>query len=342
MLSVYYYKKLKRKKDRQQIGLIAKWNNYIDLKLADSCENLKMQEGYFKKLYSQEELMSFYHASLKYLNSKDEEVRESFLKFIRANKEDWLNLGLSYGKREQIRKAYFAFLCESLHINKPEDYDDITELMLEYVLEPSIYCRDNALNALYIFGNKDAVIKSFIILSKNNIIHTNKLVTDGLLRFRGNTEGLVEDIFNNLENFSLDYQVAIVDYFRFKGENLKYKLIDILKNKENHKDLICSLLRYYGKYVVKEYKSVILEWLNNSKDEDWECTSTAAITLGKYPGDDTVKSLKYALKSKNWYVRKNAASSIIELKVDKTILLDIINGEDTYAKEQLLYQYNYK
>ena len=53
-------------------------------------------------------------------------------------------------------------------------------------------------------------------------------------------------------------------------------------------------------------------------------------------------ALKSALKSKYWYVRLNAARSIAELDVEKDKLMDILDGEDLYAKEQLLYQITHK
>lgn len=91
-----------------------------------------------------------------------------------------------------------------------------------------------------------------------------------------------------------------------------------------------------------EYKDIILSYLTTPNYEDWECISSAASALGKYPGEDTIIALKSALKSKYWYVRLNAARSIAELDVEKDKLMDILDGEDLYAKEQLMYQLTYK
>jgi hypothetical protein len=153
---------------------------------------------------------------------------------------------------------------------------------------------------------------------------------------------LVESLYYNFNKFSLEYQVAFIDFFRFAGENLKYKLKDILIQKDTNKELVCALLRYYRKYPVEEYKNIILSWLNPPKSDDWECISLAASALGKYPGVDTVNALKSQLTLKYWYVRRNAAHSISELNVEKDVLIDILDGNDRYAKEQLIYQLNYK
>ncbi|QVY61559.1 hypothetical protein [Cytobacillus gottheilii] len=260
-----------------------------------------MQQKHYNKLQSIEELMAFYAALLEYKDSAQREFRQ----FIRENKSLWVSLGHVYAKKRPIEKAYFAFICEQLCINTPEEYDEMTKIMQEYALEPSIYCRENALKALYAFGNIDAVVEVFIKLTRNNSINHRKLVTDGLLEFKGDQKALAESLYDHLDQFKSEYQVAMVDFFRFSGEPLKNKLIKILKQGDADKDLVCAILRYYAKYPVQEYKDTILSYLTIPNEKDWECVSAAALALGKYPGEDE--------------------------------LMDILEGQDSYAKEQLIY-----
>ncbi|MFC4321733.1 HEAT repeat domain-containing protein [Litchfieldia salsa] len=296
-----------------------------------------MLQKYYKKLHSIEELMAFFAASLEYNHSVQIKARGKFRQFIRENKSLWVSLGHVYGKKKPIEKAYYAFICEKLCINNPGEYDEMTKIMLEYALEPSIYCRENALKALYAFGNIDAVVEVIIKLSRNNNIHHRKLVTDGLLEFKGDHTALAESLYDHFDKFNPEYQVAIIDFFRFSGEQLKNKLIKLLKQEDTDKDIVCAILRYYQKYPVLEYKDTILSYLKLPNNEDWECVSTAALVLVKYPGEDTIDALKSVLSSKYWYVRLNAARSIAELGVEEDELLDILQGQDFYAKEQLIY-----
>lgn len=342
MISVSYYKSNRERKDKKLLVLANKWKDYIEALISDpSTDRLKMNERHIDKLQSDEELMAFFEASQDYLHSEHPEVRLKFRQFIRENKESWVTLGLTFPKRKLIMKAYFAYLCEKFCMNEPDEYDDMTKVMLDYVMLPSIYCRENALKALYAFGNKDAVIEAFKRLSKNNIIHNHKLVTDGLIQFKGNKEELVESLYRNFNKFSVEYQVAFIDFFRFSGSKLKYKLKRLLDQKDLDKDIVCALLRYYRKYPVAEYKNTILSWLTPPNSEDWECISSAASALSQYPGEDTITALKSALGSKYWYVRLNAARSISELDVEDDMLVDILDGNDRYAKEQLIYQLKY-
>lgn len=342
IITVTCYKKSRERKSKRELVSIARWNKYLDTVINDkSLKSLKMNEINRKKLESNKNLITFFSASLEYLHSEQPDINKRFQQFIRENKDLWIKLGQSYRKKNFMLKAYFAYVCEQFCINNPKEYDDMTNVMLDYVLVPSIYCRENALKALYAFGNEYAVMEAFKRLSFNNIQHNKKLVTDGLLQFKGKKESLAKCLYYNFDQFSLEYQVAFVDYFRFTGEELKYKLKKLLMQKDLDKELVCALLRYYRKYPVKEYKDMILSWLNPPKSDDWECISSATSALGKYPGDDTLCALKSSLRSKYWYVRRNAALSISELNVSYDVVTDILEGNDRYAKEQLIYQLNY-
>lgn len=338
MVSISLYKINQKRKDKKHLKLTNRWKVYFDSILTnENSESLMMQQKYYKKLHSNEELMAFFAASLEYNLSVQIKVRVKFRQFIRENKSFWVSLGHVYGEKRTIAKAYFAYICEELCINNPEEYDEMSKIMLEYALEPSIYCRENALKALYAFGNIDAVVEVFIKLSRNNNIHHRKLVTDGLLEFKGDHTALAESLYDHFDKFNPEYQVAMIDFFRFSGEQLKNKLIKLLKQGDADKDIVCAILRYYQKYPVQECRDTILSYLTIPNDEDWECASTAALVLGKYPGEDTIHALKSALSSKYWYVRLNAARSIAELGVAEDKLMDILQGQDFYAKEQLNY-----
>lgn len=342
LVSVYYYKNSKKRKENKQRILTIKWkvfiNSIVSVKFMSS---YKVNEKILKELYKEEELIAFFTASQSYLNSEQPDVKMNFQRFIYENNEFWIKLGLNYSKKEFIKKAYFAFLCEKLFIlNNKENYK-FKKLMMDFVVLPSVYCRENALKAIYATGDKYAVITAFTRLSKMNIQHNHKLVTDGLLNFKGNKEELAEDLYNCLDKFNIEYQVAFINFFRFEGENLKYKLKDLFI-KNTNKEMVCSLLRYYRKYPVPEYKYIILTWLNPPYETDWECISTAVSALDKYPGIDTVNALKDKLSSKYWYVRQNAASSLSELGAQSFMLSSILNGSDQYAKEALIYQLDKK
>ncbi len=338
MISISLYQINQYRRDKRHFKLKDRWKESFDSFLTqDNSNSHKMERKYDKKLHSVEELMAFYAASLEYNDSVQIKESGEFRQFVRENKSLWVSLGHVYAKKGSIEKAYFAFICEQLCINTPEEYDEMTKIMQEYALHPSIYCRENALKALYAFGNIDAVVEVFIKLSRNNNVNHRKLVTDGLLDFKGDQTALAQSLYDHFDQFNSEYQVAMVDFFRFSGEPLKNKLIKILERGDADKDLVCAILRYYAKYPVQEYKDTILSYLTIPNEKDWECVSAAALALGKYPGEDTIHALKSVLSSKYWYVRLNAARSIADLGVEDDQLMDILQGQDPYAKEQIIY-----
>ncbi|WP_225744444.1 HEAT repeat domain-containing protein [Marinilactibacillus sp. Marseille-P9653] len=175
-------------------------------------------------------------------------------------------------------------------------------------------------------------------MSKTAHTHHRKLVTDGLLEFKGDQEVLAEALYDNFSAFNANYQAAMVDFFRLSDAPLSDKLITLLKQGTKDKDVLCAVLRYYEKHPVHAYKETILSYLTQTFDENWECVSTAAAVLSQYPGEDTLQALEVALSSQYWYVRLNAARSIAELGVSEDCVMDILDGQDAYAKEQLVYQ----
>ena len=165
------------------------------------------------------------------------------------------------------------------------------------------------------------------------------MITDGLLTYTGNKNELIEGLYQNIADFSLCYQVAILDYFRFDGEILKDRLYQYLENKQTHKDIVCPVLRYYTKYPVEELQPLILSWMDEESVTDWECISVASSALAKYPGKDTEAALMKATRSRHWYVRFNSAKSIHTLGISNDKLIEILQGDDAYAREQLQYYY---
>lgn len=64
----------------------------------------------------------------------------------------------------------------------------------------------------------------------------------------------------------------------------------------------------------------------------------AALSLGNYPGKETISVLKAALSSANWYIRYNAADMLAgHFRVSYLDISDVYNGRDRYAREILSY-----
>ena len=70
----------------------------------------------------------------------------------------------------------------------------------------------------------------------------------------------------------------------------------------------------------------------------WEYTTVSVSALAGYSGERVIDALKNALHSANWYVRYAAAVSLEALQVTYDDLIDIMNGNDRYAREMITYR----
>lgn len=316
------------------------WENFMDTYMIQEKPLALNERQLTRKLKPTYQLISFLKAAESYIDHPDSEISQRFVSFFDSNQTIWINLAKFYMKKTLIHRAYFAHVCSKLPLYQANGQSELTNILLQYVKAPSIYCQENALNALYNFGNPEPVVEALTLLSKKNTNLHPKLITDGLLTFTGDKKQLVDALFANLHLFNLNYQVAVLNYFSFQGESIKDKLHYFLTDYTNHKDIICSVLRFYRKYPVQEYKPLILSWTNKEQISDWECISAAVSALASYPGDDTIDVLSKAIHSQHWYVRLNSARSLKELGVSKDTLRESLNWDDRYAVEQLNYQYN--
>lgn len=73
----------------------------------------------------------------------------------------------------------------------------------------------------------------------------------------------------------------------------------------------------------------------------WEYRAVTALTLANYPGAETEAVLKGALCHVNWYVRYNAADTLVAVfGNEEERFADVLEGKDRYAREILLYMLN--
>ena len=82
----------------------------------------------------------------------------------------------------------------------------------------------------------------------------------------------------------------------------------------------------------------LLDFVNDQDPAAWEYATVAVSALGRYEGEAVVQALKEAIKSPNWYIRYAAAQSLEAHHLSYDLLTDIVNGNDRYAREMMLYR----
>lgn len=249
-----------------------------------------------------------------------------------------LYLAMLYIHRENMQAGYFTYFLANYAAKKQMPIDSLQDILLSYVKKDNLYCRINALSALYHMGNIEHIITA-IKAQDDGVIYINeKILTEGLLSFTGNHNKLISSLWENLNSFSEHTKLAVLNYIRFKTGDYKEEMLSIMLDDTAEKEIRLSAIRYFGKYYYEPALKYILNFVSNNDASMWEYATVAVSSLEKYSGDDVIKALKKAIHSPNWYIRYQAAQSLDAQHLNYNALFDIINGSDRYAREMMTYR----
>ena len=299
-----------------------------------------IQEAYFfglaRRLRKLEKLRAFEFSMDEIQKTVPKEDMKEYLEHLRRV---FLELVPIYEKRDEIEQAYFASLVEKFEIDRGhKGYDGLMDLMIRMVVNKGVYVRENALKALYMMGNKEAVLAAWEKMEDNEIYHSKKLLSDGLLSFTGDRGELARLLFGHRDRFEPRLILPVMQFIRFLGEDFRSEFLEIMKKETEDKEIRLEAVRYFRKYPYGPAREALQRFLQYHEFLDWEYAAVAAQALAFYPGPDTVDCLKEGLKAANWYVRLNCADAlIVGLKIQKKDLFDVYNGRDRYAREILHY-----
>lgn len=249
----------------------------------------------------------------------------------------FVSLMLYYIKRNRIEAAYYPYIIKKYRIIAYRSFPSVEDTLLEMLNEPDVYCRENAMQALYTTGDADCIIKAIKRIDDSGLFFHGKLLCDGLLNFAGSSEVLGRKITDAFFEFSTQMQVTMLNYFRFSSGEHKEFVLSLLLNAEMDEEIQYACIRYLGKYPCDAAYEPLCRLAKESSDQTWEYAAIASTALGSYPGETTVKILKTNLYSRNWYVRLNAALSLKNLGITYSELADVIDGNDRYAGEIVQY-----
>ena len=293
--------------------------------------------SYLQRKLKQARNMKIFEQSMQEIQQRQpQEVCTHYLKQLRPV---FLWLTAEYDKRDPIEQSYFSNIIAQFGIDRGQEvFDGIIEYCLDKIPEKEVSLRENSLKALYSIGNPDAILAAWTAMENEEILHSNKLLSDGLLRFTGDREQLARLLFRHRREYSDRLLLPVMQYIYHFSDDYQNDFLEILEDAGADKELQLEALRYFRKYPYEPARQTIQSFLRYRGLVDWEYTAVAALTLSRYPGPDTVDCLKESLSDTNWYIRLNSADTLIHgLKISQVQLHDIYNGRDRFAKEILQY-----
>lgn len=265
------------------------------------------------------------------------EAPESVKGYLAELDRVFTGLCADYCGKGRIEAAYFPYIVKKYRLLAEHSIPSIEEAMYRLLDDTSIYCRENALQALYTTGNCGKVLAAIKKIDRSDLFFHGKLLCDGLLNFDGNTEKLIDGIIEEFENFSDEMKVTLLNYMRFSSaEHREFAYVLLCGEKRNDEIRYCAI-RYLGKYRYEEAYELLCGLAQNTNSEKWQYCAIASTALAAYPSERTISILKENLYSRNWYVRCNSARSLNKLGLTYSELCDVIDGEDRYASEILRY-----
>lgn len=248
-----------------------------------------------------------------------------------------VSLTADYCRRNRMEAAYFPYIIKKYRLIAYRPFPSIVGTLLSMLNEPSIYCRENAMQALYTTGDADCVVRAIRILDRSPYFFHKKLLCDGMLNFSGSVRELGEKLREAFWDFSVEMRVTVLDYFRLSSDRYGEFALSLLRDEKNDDEIRYACIRILGKYPLNEASDLLRRLAASEAEQKWEYAAIASSALAAYPGPETVEVLKTNLYSPNWYIRLNSAKSLQRLGIPYARLADIIDGKDRYAAEILRY-----
>lgn len=262
-----------------------------------------------------------------------------FQEYLHQMRPVLLRLAIVYQKREDTQAAYFCHFLARHNFQRHMQMDQIQQIVATYMGKKSIYCRVNALKALCALGRPETVVAALLDLDGRPGAQLHeKIITETLLTFTGEPDALIRLLWERFDRFSSQIQRAVLDYIRFQSGSHCQAMFALLQDAGRGKELRLAAIRYLGKYPYPPARQALVAFVEDPDPLQWEYAAISATSLAQYQGDDVVEALRRAIHSGNWYVRSNAAASLEAHGVSYEDVLDVVAGEDRYAKEMLAYR----
>ena len=249
-----------------------------------------------------------------------------------------LYLAVVYRKRENVQAAYFSYFLSRYVLPKHLPIQSLQAVLLEYMEKNNLYCCVNALQALCAFGSPEHIVAALKIQDQGSVFLHEKILTETLLSYTGDHDQLIGLLWEQMPTFPPRTQLALLNYIRFRSGGYAREMFEIMEDRTQDKEIRLAAIRYFGRYTYPPALEPLLAFAGDDAPDHWEYATVSVSSLAHYQDERVVRVLKKALHSSNWYVRYAAAASLEARHMDYEDLLDIVSGNDRYAREMMTYQ----
>lgn len=278
-------------------------------------------------------LLAYYRAieSLK----TEEDLLPKLVIYMMECKQAYEDIAIKFINKEDMDKAFMAYFISATYPAYENSYQHIYIILKKYADDSSIYCRENILKALYALGDSDILYDFLKLIDKNEMYHNKKLLTDGLCVFNGDKEALAELLWSHHNDFSEVTLLSIIGFITLISDDYCETFYNFMQKKSTTLEEKLACIRYFRKHKYEKVVPLLYQYMG--EENDTNVSIVTASVLSAYKSDETFKVLKKAITSRNWYIRLNAANSIVDISSDAEAIKDVLSVNDKYAKEVLIY-----
>lgn len=324
------------KKSRRQIRAERFWMAAIEAECRRLERGLECSSEHAQKMQTRltkiVELLAYQEAVLVTSARRGQALTQQYLD---AFHHSFFVLALEYSRRPAMERSFYAHLIARYHPDRDNGGNRLAEALLTYFDDSTVFCRENVLQALYALGCASTVEQAFARMNQQGWHHHPRLLSDGLANFYGDREQLAWRLWRRCEGWTDPFQVAVVQFTAGISDIFCPVFLDALQNPDVGTERKFALIRYFQRQIYPPAKPVLLELL--AQEDSNGLAIAAAAVLFRYPGEDTYQALMEALHSRNWYIRHNAASSLVALGSTYADAAILRKQGDRYAAEMLEY-----
>ena len=109
------------------------------------------------------------------------------------------------------------------------------------------------------------MVTALKLMSRHEIKHSEKLLSDGLLTFAGDKNELAAMLWENFAELSLYIQTSVIDFIKQISGDYRVEFMEILKDESTDDELCYSILRYFSKMKYEPACLTMLSLLKRSR-----------------------------------------------------------------------------
>lgn len=267
-------------------------------------------------------------------------ARQYYERHVELTADAITSLTSSYRKKDEILHTYYAAFLRKYGYLKYTRPPALIANFKDLVEDGGVFACEHVMQAIYTSKDENLVLDMLKFLDKKEDFIHPKIVSDGLLSFRGDAHLLQLLLLEHRREFSVSMQVNFLTYIRFVSEAHCEAVFEILSNKKEHDEIQFACMRYFGKHRYDKAFRILADFAKNEKGERIEYCIVALTALRNYPSQKTMEILREKLHSPYWFVRYNAAESLEMLGIRYDELVDVFDGTDRFAREMLQYQFD--